>query len=218
MTPGGDDQVPGYFTVAGRGEAELTEKRSRFLSAAVPASSADDAMAFIAEVRAAHKTASHNCWAYLLRGGGMRYSDDGEPQGTAGVPMLEVLKKNAAEDCAVVVTRYFGGTLLGAAGLVRAYSAAAKLAVDAAGIIEMRLFARFSLVMAYPLYGRCELLLRDLGARTVHIDFGAEVSLEAAVLSEDYPRLEKQLLEITAGTVAARPVCEEYLAMPRSPV
>ena len=115
--------------------AEFIERKSRFIGYIAPVSSEEEARAFIAAIREKHADATHNVWACLLRGGAVaRCSDDGEPQGTAGLPTLDVLRKSGLDDCVVVVTRYFGGILLGAGGLTRAYSAAAKAAVDAAAL------------------------------------------------------------------------------------
>ncbi|MDR1060821.1 MAG: YigZ family protein [Clostridiales bacterium] len=129
-----------YRTLARRAAAEYEEKKSRFVAEASPAATESDAVALVAEARARHPGASHHVFAYLTAGGerSKRCSDDGEPQGTAGAPVLDVIEKNGLEDVAVVVARYFGGTLLGAAGLIRSYGKAASLAVAAAGIADMR--------------------------------------------------------------------------------
>lgn len=121
-----------YRTITKEADAEFTERRSRFIGHAMPVSSEEDALAFVAMIKEQHGDATHNVWAYNLKNGRQRYSDDGEPQGTAGPPVLEVLQKERLVDAAVVVTRYFGGVLLGAGGLVRAYSHGAKLALEAA--------------------------------------------------------------------------------------
>ena len=115
-----------YFIPAGPGEAEFTEKRSRFLGHIRHVGSEEEAKAFVNQIKKEHYDARHNCWCYLLRGGVERYSDDGEPQGTAGIPMLEVFRREGVTDMVCVVTRYFGGVLLGAGGLLRAYTKSAK--------------------------------------------------------------------------------------------
>ena len=123
-----------YITLNQRAQDEFVERKSRFIGTATPVSTQEEAIAFIDEMRSKYWDATHNVYAYILRDGTKRYSDDGEPQGTAGVPVLDVLQKEGLTDLCVVVTRYFGGILLGAGGLVRAYSHGAKIAVDAAGI------------------------------------------------------------------------------------
>ena len=123
-----------YFVPAGSGEAEFVEKRSSFLGHVRFVETEDAAREFINEMKKKHYDARHNCWCYIIRGGAVRYSDDGEPQGTAGLPMLEVFKREGVENVVCVVTRYFGGVLLGTGGLLRAYTKSAKDALDAAGI------------------------------------------------------------------------------------
>ena len=118
---------------AGDGESLYTEKRSQFLGHVRKVSTEDEARAFIAEVKKNNRDARHNCWAYIIDQNTFRYSDDGEPQGTAGIPMLEVLRREGVSECVCVVTRYFGGVLLGAGGLLRAYTKACKDALDDAG-------------------------------------------------------------------------------------
>ena len=130
-----------YLTPAGEGSSEYVEKKSRFLGRVFAVSSEDEARALLEAVKREHYDARHNCWCYILRGGAKRYSDDGEPQGTAGQPMLNVFEREGIENVLCVVTRYFGGILLGTGGLVRAYTAAAKDALLDAGVNEMRQWA-----------------------------------------------------------------------------
>ena len=127
-----------YTIPAGAGESEYVEKRSRFLGHLRPVKSEEEARAFVAEMKKTYYDARHNCWCYLLKDGPERYSDDGEPQGTAGIPMLEVFRREGVTDLVCVVTRYFGGVLLGAGGLFRAYTKSAKDALDAAGLAVVR--------------------------------------------------------------------------------
>lgn len=154
-----------YRTLRGPAQAEFTERRSRFIGEARPVRTQEEAAAFLGELRARYRDATHHVSAWLLRAGLLqRYSDDGEPQGTAGVPVLEVLRREGLTDCAVIVTRYFGGVLLGAGGLVRAYSHAAKLAVDAAGIVTMCACRRLCVRCGYEFYDRLRgLILTDGG-------------------------------------------------------
>ncbi|MDZ5035113.1 YigZ family protein, partial [Clostridium perfringens] len=127
-----------YITIRDFGEDEFIEKKSEFIGYAKRCESEEEAKTFIAEIKNKHKQATHNCWAYVI-GENMvvqRYSDDGEPQGTAGIPILEVMKKSNVTDCAIVVTRYYGGILLGAGGLTRAYTKGASIALKAGGVVE----------------------------------------------------------------------------------
>ena len=158
-------EAPKLYTTLGKSaSAEYTEKKSVFIGYASPVKTEREALDFISAVRKKHSDARHNVFAYQLNGGGTaRYSDDGEPQGTAGVPVLEVIKKSGADDCVVVVTRYFGGILLGASGLIRAYSAAAKSAVDAAGVVTYENYREFTLECGYSEYQRIEAELPKYG-------------------------------------------------------
>lgn len=207
--------LDGYVTVERPAMAEFVEKKSRFIAEIRPVDSEEAFAAFLAEKRSAHWDASHNCSAFLLRGGNIqRYSDDGEPQGTAGIPILEVIRKEGLEDCGIVVTRYFGGTLLGAGGLVRAYTHSAKLAVDAAVRVEICRCQAFSLSVPYALYDRLQLLLQDRDALVLETDFGAEVSIRAQLRAEDFAPFAAQLTELSSGGVAPEQPEEVYSAMP----
>ena len=128
--------MSGFFIPAGSGEAELTEKRSRFLGHVRHVESEEEARAFIAATKKKYYDARHNCWCYLINGGPERYGDDGEPQGTAGIPMMEVFHRQGVVNAVCVVTRYFGGVLLGAGGLLRAYTRTAAEALAAAAVIR----------------------------------------------------------------------------------
>ena len=153
-----------YLTPAGEGSSEYVEKKSRFLGRVFAVSSEDEARALLEAVKREHYDARHNCWCYILRGGAKRYSDDGEPQGTAGQPMLNVFEREGVENVLCVVTRYFGGILLGTGGLVRAYTAAAKDALLDAGVNEMRQWASLRVTCPYSLYDRVRLEAEKLGA------------------------------------------------------
>jgi len=194
--------MEGYRTIRGPGLVEYSEKRSRFIGAAQPVTGEEQAQAFLAERRRGHRDARHHCHAYILRGGGVqRCSDDGEPQGTAGVPMLEVLRKNDVCDLVVVVTRYFGGVLLGAGGLVRAYSHTAALAVEAAGVVRMEPWTRFCLCVDYGFYGRLAALLETHRAVVENADFAERVSLEARIPQRGLGAFAKELTEASSGGV-----------------
>ena len=153
-----------YITLADSGIAEFTEKHSRFIGYAKPVTTEAEAVAFINEKKKQHYDARHNVYAYSLRNGQIkRYSDDGEPQGTAGVPVLEVINKNSVVDAVVVVTRYFGGILLGAGGLVRAYSHSASIALEAAGIVRMEKCFSCRIKAGYDRYGKLSGLIAECG-------------------------------------------------------
>lgn len=154
----------GYQTAAREAEDAFVERRSRFIGAICPVQTEEDALAFVAKRKKAHWDATHHVYAYVLRQGGIRrYSDDGEPQGTAGMPVLDVLLKEELSDCVVVVTRYFGGILLGGGGLVRAYSHGASLAVAAGGLQVMRLCDIVRLSCSYGQYGWVAPLIAEQG-------------------------------------------------------
>ena len=190
-----------YLTISENAKASFIEKRSEFIGYISPVKTNDEAVAFINSIKAEHRKAKHNVYAYILREDNIsRYSDDGEPQGTAGVPVLDVLKKRGLTDVCVVVTRYFGGILLGGGGLVRAYSHAASLACDAAHIMDMCLCHRLKITAAYGTYGKISYLLPNYDTITVDSDFGSDVTLEILVLSEKLDALKKELTEVTNGT------------------
>ena len=200
-----------YTTILGPARDEFTEKRSRFIGYAAPVTTEEQALAFIQEKRSRHWDANHNVYAYLLREGQTRrYSDDGEPQGTGGVPVLEVLQREGLVDVVCVVTRYFGGVLLGAGGLVRAYSHGAKLAVDAAQRLVMSPCTELSLEMGYDFYGKVSHLLPQFGARTLESDFGAQIALRVLLKDSRVAGFEKALAELTAARVVPRVLDSRY--------
>ena len=190
-----------YYTVSGSAKASFIEKRSEFIGCIAPVRTNDEAVAFINSIKAEHRKAKHNVYAYILREDNIsRYSDDGEPQGTAGVPVLDVLQKRGLTDICVVVTRYFGGILLGGGGLVRAYSHAASLACDAAHTMNMCMCHRLKITADYGMYGKISYLLPNFDTITVNSDFGSDVTLEILVLSEKLDELKKELTEATNGS------------------
>ena len=204
-----------YRTVKNEAEDEFVERRSRFIGRVKPVKTEEDAVSFIRACKSKYWDASHNVYAYSLREGSVRrYSDDGEPQGTAGVPVLDVLQKENLTDLAVVVTRYFGGVLLGAGGLVRAYSHAAKLGIMAAGIQVMRLCVTGTITCDYNQYGRVASLIPQLGGRVEDAQFGMVVVLSFSLPKEAAPALEKQLADVTCGSVAPLFTGECYLPDP----
>ncbi len=189
-----------YTTVRQEASAEFTEKKSVFIGHAKPVKSDAEAMEFVAKIKEKYKDARHNCYAYYLNSGVLaRYSDDNEPQGTAGIPILEVIKKSGVNDCVVAVTRYFGGILLGAGGLVRAYSTAAGLAIEAAGVVTYEEYEAFSLECDYGEYNKINYELECVGAIIDRCDFVENVKLGFAVKSEASEAICRRIGEISGG-------------------
>lgn len=185
------------------GASEYVDKRSRFLGLVQPVGSEDEARTIIAACKKQYHDARHNCWCYLLRDGTERYSDDGEPQGTAGMPILEVLRHENLTDCVCVVTRYFGGILLGTGGLVRAYTQGAQVAVAAAGVQRMSLYTVALIACPYNLYDIVTHLLPEYDCAVEETDYGADVTLTVTLPAGGEDRLNAGLAEATAGTVYA---------------
>ena len=200
-----------YKTVKIESFGEFTEKRSRFIGYCKPVKTEEDATAFINEIRAKHWDARHNVYAYSLREGNLRrYSDDGEPSGTAGMPVLDVITKNEVYDVCVVVTRYFGGILLGKGGLVRAYAQGAKLALEAGQVIKMQSCLLCLLGCSYNQYGKVSAAVIDAGALIDDTLYEADVVIKFHMPSELLPSLNKKLADITAGEVQAEGKEEKY--------
>ena len=200
----GGDVMERFLTVAGAGVDEFTEKRSRFIGAITPVSDEAAAQRFIRERAAQYWDAKHNVYAYVLDGGRLcRFSDDGEPQGTAGMPVLDVLRKAGLSDCAVVVTRYFGGILLGGGGLVRAYSHAAALAVHAAGTVEMRPCRTGSVVCDYAQYGWVPAVILTCGGTVGEAVFTDAVTVPFTLPIERQGEFSAALTERSAGRLTA---------------
>lgn len=188
-------------TIKRDGEYELEIRKSRFICALARVDSEDAARAFISERRKEHWNATHNCTAYVLGddGGVQRSSDDGEPGGTAGVPMLEVLRHRRLTDTVAVVTRYFGGVKLGAGGLIRAYGGAVSAAVDEIGVLERRELLVVDVFADYMLGGRLESDLRDSSLTVRDVAYADKVRIEVALPEEDLPGFEVRLAELTGG-------------------
>ena len=203
-----------YLVPAGFGEAEFTEKKSRFIGRVWPVETEEEALQKIQEMKKQHYDATHNCWAYVIKDGAVRFSDDGEPGGTAGNPMMQVLQKEQLFNVVCVVTRYFGGTLLGAGGLVRAYTKGAKIAVDAAGKAMKRVWTGLYIPCPYPYYERVKLEIEAFGGMIRDTQFGADVEIEALFAQPQAEPFIKRLLDMTAGTVETMELGQEYRAFP----
>ena len=195
-----DAKVELYTTLAGEGVDEFEEKRSLFIGHAKHVTSEEEAQEFVKQKKKEYSDATHNCWAYLLKGGIVaRYSDDGEPQGTAGVPMLEAIRKSGVSDCVVVVTRYFGGILLGAGGLVRAYSHGTSIALNAAKIVTYEKYTELSLDCTYSDYQKYAVVLPTFGAIVDDTDFSDRVVIKFAVKETVVEALTSKITEMSGG-------------------
>lgn len=189
-----------YLTVAKETEDEFTVKHSRFIGYIKPVTTQEEAVEFINSKKSKHWDATHNVYAYILRDGQIRrYSDDGEPQGTAGIPVLDVLQKEGLTDCVVVVTRYFGGILLGGGGLVRAYSHAAKLAVDASGVVKMSMCVRAECECDYGYYGRLASLIPECGGTIENSEFTENVKVTFTMPQNLYGSFCAKLVDSSLG-------------------
>ena len=203
-----------YLIPTGEAESEFTEKRSRFIGHIWRVESEEEARARIEETRKRHYDARHNCWCYRLRGGVERYSDDGEPQGTAGQPMLNVFQREQVEDVCCVVTRYFGGVLLGAGGLTRAYSRSAKDALDAAGISVVRRWVEVSQTIPYALFERFKLEVEAQGGLLGQVDYGSQIDAHVLLPETEVEPFALRLTELTAGRAAPEVRGEAFRAVP----
>lgn len=201
-----------YKTVQNNAETEMIERKSRFISYCRPVKNQDEAIAFINEIRAMHRQATHNVYAYVLREDNiMRYSDDGEPAGTAGVPVLEVIKKEGLTDICVVVTRYFGGILLGAGGLVRAYGKSAKLGIDAAQRIE-KIYCKLYLIRCdYSTYGKLEYTINTEGYILKDCAFENDVCMTVGIKPEEENAFLKAVADISGGSARLSELPGEYI-------
>lgn len=205
-----------YLVPSEYGEDEFIEKKSWFIGRIWPAETEEEALARIQEMKKKHYDATHNCWAYIIRDGAVRFSDDGEPGGTAGMPMLQVLQREGLYNVVCVVTRYFGGILLGAGGLVRAYTKGAKIAVDAAGKSMKRVWTVLYVPCPYSFYERVRLEAEAFGGIVRKADFGAEVELELLFPEAKTQEFLDRLTDMTAGTVESMEIGQEYRAFPVS--
>ena len=203
-----------YYVPTGAGESEYVEKRSRFLGHVRPVESEDEARAFSAEIKKQHYDARHNCWCYLLQDGPERYSDDGEPQGTAGIPMLEVFRREGIRNVVCVVTRYFGGVLLGAGGLFRAYTKAAKDALDDAGRSVVRRWVALEIGCSYAALERYKLEIAAFDGAVDRIDYGAGVTICALLPEERSEAFRARVADISGGAVKAEIRGERFQAVP----
>ena len=190
-----------YLVPRGVGQAEYIEKKSRFLGGVYPVTSEQEAKEILERVRKQHYDARHNCWCYIVKSGQKRYSDDGEPQGTAGQPMLNVFEREGVVAVLCIVTRYFGGILLGAGGLCRAYTKAAKDALDAAGISKMQPWVRQQITVPYALFERAKLLIAAQEGTVEDAQYGADILITYRIPEGADERLRTALREASSGSV-----------------
>ena len=203
-----------YRTVKEFNSDEYIVKRSRFIGYAKPVTNIQEANDFISEIKSKHWDATHNVYAYIIRETGVkRYSDDGEPQGTAGIPVLDVLEKSGVTDCAVVVTRYFGGIMLGAGGLVRAYSHSASIAVAAGGIVTRAMCARLKVTCDYYFYGKLSSLVPENGGIIEDTIFEDNVTLVFRLPLELVDGLNAKLIDVSNGRYSVTKTDEFFADM-----
>ncbi len=202
-----------YYVPSRPGEAEYTEKRSRFLGHVRMVATEEEAKAFIAEMKKKYYDARHNCWCYIIKDGAERYSDDSEPQGTAGIPMLEVFRREGISNCVCVVTRYFGGVLLGAGGLLRAYTKSAKDALDAAGVSVVRPWTECGIPCSYSLAERLKNEVAAMDGIVTDTEYGAAVTVKALIPQERYEELAERIFDVTNGNVKVIKTGETHRAV-----
>ena len=203
-----------YLVPTGFGEDEFTEKKSRFIGRVWLVESEEEALEKIQEMKRQHYDATHNCWAYIIKGGAMRFSDDGEPGGTAGNPMMQVLQREQLNNVVCVVTRYFGGVLLGAGGLVRAYTKGAKIAIDAAGKSMKRVWSVLYVPCPYSFYERVKLEVEAFGGIIRSTEFTSEVEMEILVAQAQAQPFLDRLTDMSAATIEGMETGKEYRAFP----
>lgn len=192
-----------YVTIRNYGEDSFLEKKSEFIGYAKRCETEEEAKAFVTEIKNMHKQATHNCYAYVIgeNMGIQRYSDDGEPQGTAGIPILEVMKKSNITDCAIVVTRYFGGILLGAGGLTRAYTKGASVALKAAGVVEKVKGVKITLDMEYDMLGKFQYKCNEKNWHIEDTEYTDKVSVHMIAELDVASEIEKTAIEISNGKI-----------------
>lgn len=195
-----------YITIRDRGEDRFEEKKSEFIGYAKRVENEEEAKNFINEIKNIHKQARHNCWAYVIgeKMNIQRYSDDGEPQGTAGIPILEVMKKSNITDCAVVVTRYFGGILLGTGGLTRAYTKGASIGIKAAGVVEKVVGVKLSFEMEYDLFGKIQYICGQNSWHIEDTEYTDKVIVHILCEKNIADTIESEIVEATSGKVISR--------------
>ena len=203
-----------YLVPTQFGEDEFIEKKSRFIGRLWPVETEEAALEKIQEMKKKHYDATHNCWAYIIKDGAVRFSDDGEPGGTAGMPMLQVLQREGLYNCVCVVTRYFGGILLGAGGLVRAYTKGAKIGVDAAGISMKRVWETVAVPCAYNLFERLRGEVLACEGMVLDVEYGADVTIHAILPQPMTETFLARVVDVSNGRAEGIVLGQEYRAFP----
>ncbi len=204
-----------FKTVLNTATTEFEEKKSKFITNVKPVSSEEDAVEFINEIKTRHWNATHNVYAYSINGDSLiqRYSDDGEPSGTAGMPALEVIRRTGVQNVTVVVTRYFGGTLLGASGLIRAYSHGASLGLEAAEVVTRKLCVNINIMLEYTLFGKLQNMLMTNNNIIKDIQYGQDVELTVLIEDGSEEALIKEIVENTNGRAIIECGEKEYITL-----
>ena len=202
-----------YITIREYGEDSFIEKKSEFIGYAKRVENEEEAKAFVAEIKNKHKQARHNCWAYVIgeNMGIQRYSDDGEPQGTVGIPILEVMKKSDITDCAVVVTRYFGGILLGTGGLVRAYAGATKLALEEADLIQKELGKELQVILNYAQIENFKYYCRKNTINIIKEEYSDNVILFIELTNEKFEKIKNEIDNLNLKVIKIDNITEKYI-------
>ena len=203
--------MQGYITIKERSYFEYEDRKSVFIGEAMPVSTEADALRFIESVKKHYPDARHHVYAYVLRENSvMRFTDDHEPQGTAGMPVLDIIRKNGCTDVVIVVTRYFGGTLLGTGGLVRAYTSAALGALEGGEIIRYDVYTEAELSVSYSDYGKITSVLEAQGFRTENTLYDVGITLSGRIVSTNFDNLEAALVEATAGRIEIKKLGDAF--------
>ena len=205
-----------YKTLKQRADDQFIVNKSRVIGYAAPCQSEEEALAFLKQIREKHKDATHNCYAYIIgrNMGIMRYNDDGEPGGTAGMPIIETMKKVGVTDCCVVVTRYFGGILLGAGGLVRAYRKGCVVALNAAQVVNMIPSTRFLMEVPYPMWDKVRYAMKDMPLQMEDTAFSTAVEATVLVRTEDLESVQMKLTQVTDAKAEFLTVDESFSPWP----
>ena len=203
--------MEGYITIKNRSYFEYEDRKSVFIGEAMPVSCEAEALRFIESVKKRYPDARHHVYAYVIRENStMRFTDDHEPQGTAGMPVLDIIRKNGCTDVVIGVTRYFGGTLLGTGGLVRAYTAAALGALENGEIIRYDIYTEAELSVSYSDYGKITSVLDSLGFRTKESLYDVGITVRGRIISSSFDELSSALTEATAGRIEIKKLGEEF--------
>ncbi len=204
--------IDSYITLSGSSREEIVISKSRFIGYAAPCADEQEALAFLQRIREEHKTATHHCYAYIIgeNSGIMRYSDDGEPGGTAGLPIMDVLRNGSLVNSCVVVVRYFGGVLLGTGGLVRAYTQSARAAVDAAGIARMELTSEDLCEVPYPVWDKFRYAAEKLPVMLEQVSYGSAVSFRLLYRSCDRDEVLHRLMDASDRKLESLPLEESF--------